>query len=281
MIRRPTILALALKNNFSENKRPGDGNHPIDKDITNALENFFANPPSTPISPTDPDEILNYIKTLKNNKAPDLITNKMRGRPTGAVFRDIQKAFDKVWVGGLIYKLITNNFPPALIHLINSYLVNRIIITPQLRLPENIRELIRAKNRFRKLWNNTRYPPYNREVNALIRQIRKEIEAHRNRTWKNILISLNPQHNSLYNLHRKITKRATVIPPLHGPGGMAYSKFEKAEAFKDTLEVTFQENVETYCDDKIEEVENVVCNYFDNFTALTPPLTSPNGVLGN
>ncbi|GFU03274.1 putative RNA-directed DNA polymerase from transposon X-element [Trichonephila clavipes] len=61
---------------------------------------------------------------------------------------------------------------------------------------------------------------------------------------------------------------------------MAYSDFEKAEAFKDTLEVTFQENVEPYCDDKIEEVENVVCNYFDNFTTLTPPLTSPIEVRG-
>ncbi|GFY29226.1 RNA-directed DNA polymerase from mobile element jockey [Trichonephila clavipes] len=48
-----------------------------------------------------------------------------RGRSTGAVFLDIQKAFDRVWVSGLIYKLITNNFPPALIHLVNSYLVNR------------------------------------------------------------------------------------------------------------------------------------------------------------
>ncbi|GFW35131.1 uncharacterized protein TNCV_5066961 [Trichonephila clavipes] len=74
------------------------------------------------------------------------------------------------------------------------------------------------------------------------------------------------------NLHRKITKRATVIPPLHSPGGMAYSDFEKAEAFKDTLEVTFQENVEPYCDDKIEEVENVVSNYFDNFTTITLPV---------
>ncbi|PRD27611.1 UNVERIFIED_CONTAM: hypothetical protein NCL1_34875 [Trichonephila clavipes] len=177
--------------------------------------------------------------------------------------------------------LTVQNFTDIIANAISASTSTRLIITSHLRLPENIRELIRAKNRFRKLWNNTRYPPYNREVNALIRQIRKEIEAHRNRTWKNILISLNPQDNSLYNLHRKITKRATVIPPLHGPGGMAYSKFEKAEAFKDTLEVTFQENVEPYCDDKIEEVENVVCNYFDNFTALTPPLTSSNGVLGN
>ncbi|GFS97388.1 RNA-directed DNA polymerase from mobile element jockey [Trichonephila clavipes] len=48
-----------------------------------------------------------------------------RGRSTGAVFLDIQKAFDRVWIGGLIYKLIINNFPPALIHIINSYLTNR------------------------------------------------------------------------------------------------------------------------------------------------------------
>ncbi|GFT70719.1 RNA-directed DNA polymerase from mobile element jockey [Trichonephila clavipes] len=61
---------------------------------------------------------------------------------------------------------------------------------------------------------------------------------------------------------------------------MAYFDFEKAEAFKDTLEVTFQENFEPYCDDKIEEVENVVSNYFDNFITLTPPLTSPNEVRG-
>ncbi|GFU84536.1 uncharacterized protein TNCV_3915671 [Trichonephila clavipes] len=73
----------------------------------------------------------------------------------------------------------------------------------------------------------------------------------------------------------KITKRAVVNPPLHGPGGMAYSDLEKAEAFKDTLEVTFQENIEPCFDDKFEEVENVVSNYLENSTTLTPPLTFP------
>ncbi|GFW38614.1 RNA-directed DNA polymerase from mobile element jockey [Trichonephila clavipes] len=51
---------------------------------------------------------------------------------------------------------------------------------------------------------------------------------------------------------------------------MAYSDFEKAEVFKDTLEVTFQENEEPYCDDKIEEVESLVDDYFDNFATCTP-----------
>ncbi|GFT92146.1 probable RNA-directed DNA polymerase from transposon BS [Trichonephila clavipes] len=61
---------------------------------------------------------------------------------------------------------------------------------------------------------------------------------------------------------------------------MAFSDFEKAEAFKDTLEVTFQENAEPYSDDKIEEVESLVTHYFDNFNTLTPPLTSPLEVRG-
>ncbi|GBM82627.1 RNA-directed DNA polymerase from mobile element jockey [Araneus ventricosus] len=44
---------------------------------------------------------------------------------TGAVFLDIQKAFDRVWLNGLIYKLINYNTPPPLIKLITSFLTNR------------------------------------------------------------------------------------------------------------------------------------------------------------
>ncbi|GFX69505.1 RNA-directed DNA polymerase from mobile element jockey [Trichonephila clavipes] len=153
--------------------------------------------------------------------------------------------------------LAVQNFTSNISNAISASTSTRLITTPHLRLPENIRELIRAKNRFRKLWNDTRYPPYKREVNALIRQIRREIQEHKNRTWKDFLLTLNPEDNSLYNLHRKFSKRHIPLPPLHGPGGMAYSDFEKAEAFKDTLEVTFPENEEPYCDDKIE-VESLV-----------------------
>ncbi|GFX56945.1 probable RNA-directed DNA polymerase from transposon X-element [Trichonephila clavipes] len=46
-------------------------------------------------------------------------------KSTGAVFLDIQKAFDRVWINGLTFKLITFNIPHPLIHLIHSYLTNR------------------------------------------------------------------------------------------------------------------------------------------------------------
>ncbi|GFW19843.1 RNA-directed DNA polymerase from mobile element jockey [Trichonephila clavipes] len=41
---------------------------------------------------------------------------------TAAVFLDIQKAFDRVWHTGLLFKLITYKIPPPLIFLINSYI---------------------------------------------------------------------------------------------------------------------------------------------------------------
>ncbi|GFW83913.1 RNA-directed DNA polymerase from mobile element jockey [Trichonephila clavipes] len=44
---------------------------------------------------------------------------------TAAVFLDIQKAFDRVWHTGLLFKLITYKIPPPLIFLINSYISDR------------------------------------------------------------------------------------------------------------------------------------------------------------
>ncbi|GFV07515.1 putative RNA-directed DNA polymerase from transposon X-element [Trichonephila clavipes] len=113
---------------------------------------------------------------------------------------------------------VVQNFSNIVTDAINTSTSTRVIKTTHLRLPINIRELIKTKNRFRKLWNNTRYPPYKREVNALVRQIRQiEINEQKNRTWKNFLSTLNVEDNSLYQLHKRITKKHTVIPPLHGP----------------------------------------------------------------
>ena len=46
-------------------------------------------------------------------------------RLTGAVFLDVAKAFDTVWINGLLYKLTPLNFPSYLVHTIFSYLRGR------------------------------------------------------------------------------------------------------------------------------------------------------------
>jgi hypothetical protein len=46
-------------------------------------------------------------------------------RLTGAVFLNVAKAFDTVWVDGLVYKLVALNFPSYLVKTILSYLRGR------------------------------------------------------------------------------------------------------------------------------------------------------------
>jgi len=41
-------------------------------------------------------------------------------RLTGAVFLDVAKAFDTVWIDGLLYKLMLLNFQSYIVHTISS-----------------------------------------------------------------------------------------------------------------------------------------------------------------
>jgi hypothetical protein len=46
-------------------------------------------------------------------------------RLTGAVFLDVAKAFDTVWIDSLLYKLTLLDFPSYMVHTISSYLKDR------------------------------------------------------------------------------------------------------------------------------------------------------------
>lgn len=51
--------------------------------------------------------------------------HQARPMPTGCLFFDVAKAFDKVWHNGLIYKLYSLGVPDRLVHIIRDYLSNR------------------------------------------------------------------------------------------------------------------------------------------------------------
>lgn len=54
------------------------------------------------------------------------ITDKFnKSQCTSCIFLDVEKAFDRVWITGLLYKLIANKLPNHLIHLLQSYLTKR------------------------------------------------------------------------------------------------------------------------------------------------------------
>ncbi|GFX24361.1 probable RNA-directed DNA polymerase from transposon X-element [Trichonephila clavipes] len=132
-----------------------------DEIVNNTVNAFLSHPPPPTAETAYPSEIISYIKSSNPKKAPESIiltrlkniininktinpnqygfTNKLstlhpllnlteaisegfqRKKSTGAVFLDIQKAFDRVWLTGLTFKLITYNIPPPLICLLHSY----------------------------------------------------------------------------------------------------------------------------------------------------------------
>lgn len=54
-----------------------------------------------------------------------LRSNLRRKRTTGVLLFDIEKAFDRIWHDGLIYKMIQLRYPKYIIHMICSFIKNR------------------------------------------------------------------------------------------------------------------------------------------------------------
>ena len=67
-----------------------------------------------------------HSTTHQVHRIIELIGNAFNNKEhVGAVFLDIEKAFDSLWHEGLIKKLINLNIPKAMIHIIYSFLTNR------------------------------------------------------------------------------------------------------------------------------------------------------------
>jgi hypothetical protein len=68
----------------------------------------------------------NHSTTLQLvNVLDNIISAKNLSKKTAAVLLDVQKAFDKVWHPGLIFKLISLGVPTQLVNLLKSFLQNR------------------------------------------------------------------------------------------------------------------------------------------------------------
>ncbi|GFX80374.1 probable RNA-directed DNA polymerase from transposon BS [Trichonephila clavipes] len=65
------------------------------------------------------------VSCLRKRVVETIKSGFRKHKSTGAVFLDIQKAFDRVWREGLLYKLIKYDFPPPMIKIISSYLADR------------------------------------------------------------------------------------------------------------------------------------------------------------
>lgn len=127
-------------------------------------------------------------------------------------------------------------------------------------LPESIRNIIKKRNKYRKLSNNTGHPWYKQEVGRLRHEIRSEIRAHRRKTWSNF-VSEQTEKNP-YAIPSLIKKKRKDVPTLKVGDLLATSDDEKAEMFAKSLEAKYKPNdpidpeYEDQCDNTYNSVKN-------------------------
>ncbi|GBN57608.1 hypothetical protein AVEN_141750-1 [Araneus ventricosus] len=78
----------------------------------------------------------------------------------------------------------------------------------------------------------------------------------------------------------KVIKKFIPTPPILDIDGIKYTPLGKANAFKHSLENSFQQNSEPYCNLHINEVNHSINNYFNKLTSSSiPDLVSPQEVI--
>ncbi|CAH1371607.1 unnamed protein product, partial [Tenebrio molitor] len=122
-------------------------------------------------------------------------------------------------------------------------------------LPQWIIDLIRTKNRARRLAFRTGAAVDRTEANRLGNEVKYALIDHRNDRWERKLESLSTEDNSIWRMAKALRSDKKPIPPIHSTLGLVFSDDEKAEASADSLELQCRPNIVDADLDDIERIE--------------------------
>jgi len=91
------------------------------------------------------------------------------------------------------------------------------------RLPPEILNEIKAKNRIRHEWQRYRDPATKKLLNLKTAFIKSMLTTHKQDEWDKFLFSINTSDGSIYKLNKKLLKKSPATHPLKGPNGLTYS----------------------------------------------------------
>ncbi|KAL1140036.1 hypothetical protein AAG570_007013 [Ranatra chinensis] len=100
----------------------------------------------------------------------------------------------------------------------------------KLELPEEILDLIRDKNKVRRLRQVHRRVEDKRAYNRLHKEVRSRISQWRSNRWDELLCNVSPQYNSLWKLTRRLNRQGSwTMPTLRTETTTATTHLEKAQ----------------------------------------------------
>ncbi|GBM67835.1 hypothetical protein AVEN_229124-1 [Araneus ventricosus] len=120
-------------------------------------------------------------------------------------------------------------------------------------------------------------PQISKESTQLTKEIKADIKQYDQNSFAKWLLSLNQEDLSIYSANWKFSRKFHKIPPILDKDGLKHTPFGIANAFKYSLENSFQTNPEPYNNRCIFEVNKAVQHFLsstrnDNNIKLTSPL---------
>src|SRR5436190_1429594 len=127
--------------------------------------------------------------------------------------------------------------------------------------PLRISNLIKEKHRIRRQWQRSRLPHLRRRLNALIRQVKNELDSFRLKSYQSYVSQIDTNDSTLWKATKRLLRTPTIIPTLTHDGSVSETDLEKCNIFADYFEDAFSPgdvlNIET-----TEEVHDTLNSEF-------------------
>lgn len=122
-------------------------------------------------------------------------------------------------------------------------------------LSPHIKQLLQEKKKCRRLWEQTRYPPFKASYNRATKNLREAMKEEHSAAIQNNLNHINLSDGSLWKKTKYLTKHIDRIPPLKVGSSWLCSSEEKVNIFSEILENQFNPNpiINPTCEQRVME----------------------------
>ncbi|KAG5677339.1 hypothetical protein PVAND_007106 [Polypedilum vanderplanki] len=148
------------------------------------------------------------------------------------------------------------NFTKLMIHARNRTVPQIKSNKYKLVLHTEVIELIKKKNKIKRIWLRNRLPQLKTEVNALEYRIKTAINNIRNSNWNHKLSEIKPSNQSVWRTARFLKVGNREMPPLRNRALEAVSNQEKADMIADQFRIN---HINPLADINTNHVNNINC----------------------
>jgi hypothetical protein len=134
-------------------------------------------------------------------------------------------------------------------------------------LPDNIKQLITAKNRARKRWQTTAMGQHQDEYKRLVENVRSQIRQYTNEKWNAKLQTLNPNDNTLWRMTRHLKKDYAALPAIEHNGHTHYTDKDKADVIAHSFERVHDLDLDNLSNEQTA-IKNASRRYMDYKTKI-------------